>query len=244
MGHRAVFAAVAVLFVGVIVTVTSSGEVALVSGPPSLSWNIGDGASPEPPVELELPMEPVEPLDLADGSGPSGILTTIIQVLLIIAAAAVVVLTAVQLWRNRPRLTWRRPQPVDDFDVLADAVEAIAADAEAQRAALLSGAPRNAIVECWSRLETAATSAGVPRHVSDTSTELTERVLHASLVDPAAIEQLSALYREARFSSHPMGEAERQAAIDALDAVHAGLRAGVTPDSLWSSEHARDGAIR
>ena len=30
--------------------------------------------------------------------------------------------------------------------------------------------------------------------------------------------------REARFSEHPMGEGSRHAAIEALDAVHAGLR--------------------
>lgn len=43
-------------------------------------------------------------------------------------------------------------------------------------------------------------------------------------VDPNAIDELSALYREARFSTHTMGEPERAAALAALDDIHAGLR--------------------
>jgi hypothetical protein len=50
------------------------------------------------------------------------------------------------------------------------------------------------------------------------------RVLATHHVDPVAIARLAALYREARFSDHPMGEDARRAAIDALDDVHDGLR--------------------
>ena len=69
------------------------------------------------------------------------------------------------------------------------------------------------------------------RDPADTSTELTERVLASRHVDPAAIARLAALYREARFSDHAMGEDARRAAIEALDAVHDGLRSepGPTP---------------
>ena len=66
--------------------------------------------------------------------------------------------------------------------------------------------------------------AGVRRNPADTSTELTERVLATCHVEPAAIAALAALYREARFSDHEMGEDARRAAIEALDAVHDSLR--------------------
>ena len=89
--------------------------------------------------------------------------------------------------------------------------------------------PRNAIVECWLRLEAAVIAAGVERAPSDTSAELTERVLASCQVDGAAISTLAALYREARFSEHPMGEESRRSAIDALGVVHHSLRADVGP---------------
>ena len=61
--------------------------------------------------------------------------------------------------------------------MLDEVAAAITADAEAQQSALRRGTPRNAIVECWLRLEAAVVAAGVPRNPADTSTELTQRVL-------------------------------------------------------------------
>jgi len=136
-----------------------------------------------------------------------------------------------RIWRERTWAAWKRPPEAHwpaDPDEAGAAAFAVAADAGYQREVLLQGEPRNAIVACWLRLEAAVASAGVERFASDTSSELTERVLAEASVDRAAIGELAALYREARFSSHPMGEAERSAAVAALDAVHAGLRAGVS----------------
>jgi hypothetical protein len=77
------------------------------------------------------------------------------------------------------------------------------------------------------RLERAVDDAGFRRRPADTSTELVERVLAESLVDDRALTELAALYREARFSDHQLGEQRRDAAIAALDAVHDGLRSVV-----------------
>ena len=38
--------------------------------------------------------------------------------------------------------------------------------------------------------------------------------------DPAAVSRLAGLYREARFSEHELTEADRPAALEALDAIH------------------------
>ena len=139
---------------------------------------------------------------------------------------AIIVLTLA--WRHRPDLRLRRPRRPSavEFDALDDVAAAITADATAQRSALQRGAPRNAIVECWLLLEAAVVDVGVQRDPSDTSAEFTQRVLATVSVDPTAIADLAALYREARFSDHPMNEASRRAAIEALDAVHDGLRSG------------------
>ena len=44
-------------------------------------------------------------------------------------------------------------------------------------------------------------------------------------LDAQAVDRLAALYREARFSDHAMGETDREAAVAALDAIHESLRA-------------------
>jgi len=128
-------------------------------------------------------------------------------------------------WRRRPRLRIGRRRQAAQFEVLDDVAAIIGAQADAQRTALLGGSPRNAIVECWLLLEHAVVAAGVGRNPADTSTELTVRVLTKLQVDEGAIEHLAALYREARFSDHAMGEDARSAAVDALDDIHDGLRA-------------------
>jgi hypothetical protein len=50
-------------------------------------------------------------------------------------------------------------------------------------------------------------------------------------VDPGAIDALSTLYREARFSTHALGEPEREAAVSALDALHRSLQKASSVDT-------------
>jgi hypothetical protein len=45
-------------------------------------------------------------------------------------------------------------------------------------------------------------------------------VLARYTVDPEAITELAALYREARFSDHLLDESHRRTALDALDRLH------------------------
>ena len=81
-----------------------------------------------------------------------------------------------------------------------------------QRIALLrTGAPRNAIVAAWLDLETSVAATGLPRDPAETSTEFTERVIGTWDVDRLRLGDLAALYREARFSVHELGEAHRRA---------------------------------
>ena len=209
---------VAVLFAAV----ATGGEVKFADGAPSF---LSESAPAEPrttipPIVIETGIEPRAPLELP------AIVELIARVVFYGCLIAFAVAVAVFAWRHRPRLRWprRRRRPSADFDVLDDVAASVTADADAQLAALHRGVPRNAIVECWLRLEAAVIAAGVDRAPADTSAELAERVLSTHHVDRAAISALAALYREARFSEHSMGEESRSAAIEALDAVHDGLR--------------------
>jgi hypothetical protein len=134
-----------------------------------------------------------------------------------------VVLALVQLWRDREGPAARRTAV--DFDVLPAAAlaEALRDDAAEQLAAVREGDPRNGIVACWLRLEDAVGAAGMPRRSWETSAEFTVRILHRLDLDPAAIGALSRLYREARFSDHPLGEESRAAAETALGRLHTEL---------------------
>jgi len=212
---------IAVLFAAV----ATSGDVELVEGPPTF-MDTTEHAPSVPtvsiaPIEEELEENTREPIELPP------FIEVVLRVLFYLTLSAVAALVAIYAWRYRPRLRWRRRRRRSiGFDMLDDEVAAaatVAADAEAQRAALRHGAPRNAIVECWLRLEAAVVAAGVRRDPADTAEELTRRVLANAHVDRTAIDRLAALYREARFSTHTMDETDRRAAITALDTVHAGL---------------------
>lgn len=149
---------------------------------------------------------------------------------LLLAAAAAYALYRGLRWAHQTWRARRRPDPLPvavDFDVLGSPqalADRLAAGAAAQRELLLGGTPRNAVVEAWSRFETEAAGVGVQRRSWETSSEFTLRVLELVHADSGAVAGLAALYREARFSDHELGEAERARALAALDAIHASLR--------------------
>jgi hypothetical protein len=129
--------------------------------------------------------------------------------------------------RRRPP----RPEQVD-FDVLDDPeplAQEIRADAADQLALLLGGTPRNAIVACWDRFEEQAERVHAARKDWETSSEFTLRLLERVAADSAAVNRLEALYHEARFSTHEIDESRREAAIEALRAIHLSLGVKAVP---------------
>jgi len=214
---------VAVLFAAV----TTSGSVRYVDGPPRFFEQFDDVQSATE-IRSESVASEATIREAAEDTQLSPLVELAMRIVLwtLIALAAALVVSA--LWRQRPSFVWRRRQRTEEpFDLLADVASAIAADAAQQRAALRMGAPRDAIVACWLRLEASVIAAGVVRRPSDTSTELVERVLHGHQVNPHSLAALAGLYREARFSDHEMTEAARATAIAELDQVHAGLARSV-----------------
>ncbi len=125
----------------------------------------------------------------------------------------------------------RRVEPAGSFAAMPaavdDEIDEIVLDTERHIGALDEGTARNAIVACWSRLEHDIAAAGLMPMPSETSAELTERVLSRVAVDGGAVVELADLYREARFSKHEMGDDERDRARAALQRIHASLRSTV-----------------
>lgn len=95
------------------------------------------------------------------------------------------------------------PAPDDDVDRVTDALERGLAELD-------EGSVRNAVVAAWIRLERHVERAGTVRHPEDTPAEFVARA--SAALDPTALTQLADLYREARFSQHPIGEEQRDAA--------------------------------
>lgn len=156
------------------------------------------------------------------GWDPSALIGVILQflaalvILGLIFAGALVVQA---LLKRRPQLL----EPEGHAFAIPPVPEELLGSAQARMAILESGEPRNAIVAAWLDLETAAASSGLPRHPSETSTEYTRRVIGTWHIDPDRLADLAQLYREARFSLHPLGEPERRRALTDLQVLHEDL---------------------
>jgi hypothetical protein len=165
------------------------------------------------------PFAELEPGDGADLGWLAPILLVLVVVAALAAAAGAVWWLGTRRWARS-----RRPEP-PTFDVLPEVDLTEATDGLDD--VLAQGSPRNAIVECWVRLEKAVQEAGLPPDPAETSEETATRVLKTYTVDHEAIGALAALYREARFSVHELDEHHRDLARDALAELRRELQAPV-----------------
>jgi hypothetical protein len=138
--------------------------------------------------------------------------------LLVIALVAAVVISI--WWSNRLRQA-AAPLLIEDVgaDELREAVES-------GRAALaeISDA-RAAIIACYVAMERSLADRGTSRTAADTPDELLARAVGAGTVRGPAAGRLTALFYEARFSTHPVAAGQRAAASAALDELAAELAA-------------------
>ncbi|WP_026409797.1 DUF4129 domain-containing protein [Actinomyces dentalis] len=143
----------------------------------------------------------------------------------VLGGIALTLLLAVVVLAIRVNRRRRRAAPPESAREAPD--RALLTDRRAARQArmLREGSPREAIIATWLDLERLVAAAGVPRRPSETSSELVVRVLDDREVPAAALTDLAALFREARFSTHELTEALRERAAGDLDAVHAALGA-------------------
>lgn len=154
------------------------------------------------------------------------------ELLQALAVAAAVVLVAwfvlrVRRAMEKPELK-RAKEATGDGVVLPDGVEEEVATSLGQAiAALRSGvAVDEAVVACWRRLETIAADSGIQRLPTQTAQEFTVAILGHAMVEESALTDLASLYRRAMFSTHQMGEPDRERAVEALESVAASLGVG------------------
>jgi hypothetical protein len=143
-----------------------------------------------------------------------------------LVAGVLVVLLALG-WRR-----WRRVRPGARRE--PDQARRVAAAVQAGRRALdqTPGGPRAAVVACYRAMSAALAGAGTRLDPADTPAELLGRVLSRGLLAGPAASRLTALFAEARFSSHPFGAEQAAAARNALDEIAAELSVpGVVPDA-------------
>ncbi len=154
-------------------------------------------------------------------SGPPGHFPwpTLIYALLALVLLAAAAITARVTSRRRGQLAAVLGPRVDDDEEasLRDAVES-------GRIALreLDDA-RTAIIACYLAMEESLAREGAARAAADTPGELLARAAAAGLIRGRAAATLTALFYEARFSSHPLGTAQRDAAAGALAGLAADL---------------------
>jgi hypothetical protein len=163
-----------------------------------------------PPSTLEVPTSPDTP-----GMVP-----------LVVAGVALAVMVGIavaQLVAERRR---RRP-PRSPAERLVELLDDTLEDLEREPD------PRRAVIAAWARMERGLAAAGLPRHPAEAPFEYAARVLASALAPThrgtpsgfpgplrsASVHRLTGLFERAKFSRHPVGQADRDQAIDALRTV-------------------------
>jgi len=165
------------------------------------------------------------------GSGLHVPLGPILYALLIIALLAALVLS---VWLARRIRQAALPGAVPD-DLSEDPGELLDAVASGRAAMADLDDARAAIIACYAAMEAHLASRGAARGAADTPDELLRRaidqgivrgrssVAHNNAAHNNAARRLTVLFYEARFSTHELGPATRDAAISALDDLTAEL---------------------
>ena len=166
--------------------------------------------------------------DIVDDNPPPWWIRVLITVFLgaVLAAFAVfvgflLVLAARALLAGRREE--RRTVELTPLDEPLRVATQVVEDAEEQDALLRDGDARNAIVATWHRFELQGERAGVPRRASETSSEYALRILDLAEANTVPVRRLAELYREARFSDHPITEVHRSEALAVLAAIRRSL---------------------
>jgi hypothetical protein len=138
-----------------------------------------------------------------------------VLILFAVVALAAGVLTAYRRRRAAPHAFEPVPEPEPLAEALAAGAQVLSEEPD----------PRAAIIGCYAAMERSLAEAGFLVQAADTPAEVLTRATTAGLVTSASAGTLTGLFRMARYSSHPVTEAGRAAAMTALAQVRADLAA-------------------
>jgi hypothetical protein len=162
------------------------------------------------------PKPPVAPVSHSGGNFP---LADVLWALLIIVL--IVAILVIARWL---RARTRMPMPFRDDDFIAEDPETLREAVESGRSALRTyDDAKLAIIACYAAMESSLAEHGSARREADTPDELLARATETGIVRGTAPARLTALFYEARFSSHPMDQTQREAAEQALNELASAL---------------------
>jgi hypothetical protein len=174
------------------------------------------GEQAPPPSAPPASVSPARPAEPAGGSKPVWAVT----------ALAALVVAALVVASRLGRARGDGDGPLGDDG--ASAAPPVAAMADAFAASLddllAEPDPRRAVIAAYARLLAALDRCGLGRRPSEAPEEHLRRALAVVAVPAAPLERLVALFTEARFSDHALGQEQRDAAIDAFRAARDDLR--------------------
>jgi hypothetical protein len=208
---------------GALIVVLGAGMIAVaVAIFLTLHLHLGGRLQPAPTVSVR-PIPKRTPLSTQGpqpGAGFNVPFTVILYVLLVVVLVGAVLLSVWWSRRFGPSFGGRTS------GFLAEDPEDLREAVESGRLALRTvDDARAAIIACYVAMETSLAERGAARAVADTPDELLARATTSGLVRGTAAARLTALFYEARFSSHPLGRGQRDAAEQALDELATALAA-------------------
>ncbi|MBF9071393.1 DUF4129 domain-containing protein [Streptacidiphilus fuscans] len=206
--------------------VTTVGLMLLGTHTPGVDeFPVQPGVMPSPsqthgPAQAQAPV--TQPGRSSGGAHLPFSLSTLLLAVLALAGIALVVALAVMVSRWVSVSSGGGQLPGTAV-VVGEPQEALAEAVTAGQQALAGTDARAAIIACYAAMETSLAEGGIGRRTADTPAELLERVVLSGAVDEASVRTLTDLFREARYSTHPMAEHQRDQAAAALDTIAAEL---------------------
>lgn len=183
---------------------------------------------PSPPARLH-PGHHLGKLHLGRASHGT-VSLAIVQYLLVALLVVAIIVAAILLWRRRrPWALRSRPGVETDEETGTPADLARAVDSGRVALRELDDA-RAAIIRCYLAMEESLAEAGAARRAAETPDELLARAVADGLVHGTPAGRLTALFYEARFSTHPMPGSRRDEAEHALADLAATLPGPAGPE--------------
>ncbi|MFF8768658.1 DUF4129 domain-containing protein [Kitasatospora sp. NPDC015120] len=159
-----------------------------------------------------------------EGPGDGTPLVALLLYGLVAVLAVLLVVSLVRLLRGLGR-SRRRSRPLPAVGGVAPEEDVLAAAVATGLRSLHGADARAAVIACYAAMEGSLAASGLERRIGDSPAELLERAVADDRVDRAPAHVLTELFREARFSSHPMDDGHVRRARAALDAIAARLAA-------------------